>query len=558
MSEQYIEIPIETDPELLAQESFDALGAAIPGWVPNDANLETLLIEALSRMTSEARDVASAVPTDIFRYYGELVGIVPQEATFATALSTWTMISSAGYTIPAGTQVGIVLTGDVIVPFEVTDDIVIPPGFTQNTSVNIRAVEAGSDASGITGAVTLLDTLDFVQTITLNAPTADGIDAEEDDAYLNRLRLQLSLMTPRPILARDFAILAQNIEGIDRAVAIDGYDPDHNLLSANQSSLETATTGWEVDANATITRDTTQASDGIASLRVASVAAGNASARTLSGTSGEPVTSGQQYTAVTYARPTAVRTIRIIINWYTAAGAANGSNQADFTSQAANVWSTTPLSVTAVAPANSAFAAVVVMTLATAAANEFTYFDRIAFRKGPSTVWKIGDSPEFGVERYITVVGVDENGLALTTAKKNELDAYLESLREVNFVVNVIDPVYTTVDVTFAAVAQEGWTPSDVETRAEQAVTDYLSPKNWGLPEDIGGDVPVPPEWVNTTTVRYLELASVINGVGGLDYITSLTLRKGTEAFAAADVVLAGVVPLPQPGTITGTVSAPA
>lgn len=63
----YIEIPIETDPAVLEQEAFDFMQTAFPDWVPNDGNLDTILIEAMARMVAEARDVASAVPTDIFR-----------------------------------------------------------------------------------------------------------------------------------------------------------------------------------------------------------------------------------------------------------------------------------------------------------------------------------------------------------------------------------------------------------------------------------------------------------------------------------------------------------
>jgi hypothetical protein len=56
--------------------------------------------------------------------------------------------------------------------------------------------------------------------------------------------------------------------------------------------------------------------------------------------------------------------------------------------------------------------------------------------------------------------------------------------------------------------------------------------------------------------VRYLEVATVINNVDGVDHITDLTLNGGT-----ADVPLDGVAPLPASvdagTTISGTVTAP-
>jgi hypothetical protein len=62
--------------------------------------------------------------------------------------------------------------------------------------------------------------------------------------------------------------------------------------------------------------------------------------------------------------------------------------------------------------------------------------------------------------------------------------------------------------------------------------------------------------WINDTTVRYLELAQVINDTDGVHYITALQLAKHGNALAGADVVMTGVAPLPQPGTIVGVITA--
>ena len=397
MSEQeYIEIPIETDPEVLSQEAFDWLETVFPEWVPNDANLETIMVEAMARMTAEARDVASAVPTDIFRYYGELVGITPQEATYATSTVTMTVIDNKGYTILAGTQLGIQVTGDEIVPFETLNDYVIPTGVATANNVPIQAVEIGSESSGLDAPVTLLDTLDYVLSIDLDTPTSGGVDEEDDDDYLDRLRLRLTLLTPRPILPQDFAVLARDIAGVERATAIDGYNP------ADQTSNN---------------------------------------------------------------------------------------------------------------------------------------------------------------ERMVSVAVVDADGEALNTTIKQQVDDYLESLREVNFIVHVIDPSYTTIDVTFNVKAIPGYTQAELETAAETAVANYLSPANWGVPQfPPSGDIPSqvatsPQDWVNVTTVRYLEVAQVLNSVIGVNYIITLTMRKGADALSTNDITLTGAAPLTRPGAINGTVT---
>lgn len=156
-------------------------------------------------------------------------------------------------------------------------------------------------------------------------------------------------------------------------------------------------------------------------------------------------------------------------------------------------------------------------------------------------------------ERMVTVAAVDANGDPLAASVKTDLADTLEAEREVNFIVHVIDPTYTGVDIVFTATALPGYVPADVEARAEAAVFAYLDPGSWG------GGAESPPQWRRDTRVRYLEVAQVINNVDGVDIIDSLTIDG-----ASADVVMAGVAPLPSPTThptdpttVAGTVTAP-
>lgn len=224
----YIEIPITTEPVDLADESFAYIEDKVPGWLPSPGNLEAWLVEALSQVASELRELIALVPDSIFEFYGEsIVGIAPYQAVQATGTTTWTAIDGAGYTIYSGTLVGLTppATADGYA-FEVVNDVAIAPGNTVIAGVEIRALEAGAAASGITGAVQMLDTLDFIEGVTLDAPTSGGADAEDIDAYLDRLSDLFTLLTPRPILPQDFAILAQRSDAsVARATAIDLYNP---------------------------------------------------------------------------------------------------------------------------------------------------------------------------------------------------------------------------------------------------------------------------------------------------------------------------------------------
>jgi hypothetical protein len=386
----YIPVPIETDPTDLAEEAFAYLEEQVPGWLPSPGNLEAWLIEALGQTASELRELAALVPDSIFAFYGStILGLPPYEATQALGTTSWTMIDAAGYTVDAGTLVGIAPPSSIdTYAYEVVDAFTVPPGATEQTGVTIRAIEAGAEASGITGEVEVLDPLDFVETVTLDGPTSGGADAEDPDAYLDRLSDLLTLLSPRPILPQDFAILAQrSIEAVARATAIDLYD------------LDTDT---------------------------------------------------------------------------------------------------------------------------------------------PNT------------PRCVTVVAVDAEGEPLPEPIKDEVDELLQSQREVNFLVFVGDPSYTTIDVTVDVTAYPGYEQADVIARVEDALGAYLSPASWGVPPygDTSGR-----SWINDPVVRYLEVAEVVNETEGVHYIGALTIGEHGSALGTADVAMDGVAPLPRAGTFAVTVT---
>lgn len=159
------------------------------------------------------------------------------------------------------------------------------------------------------------------------------------------------------------------------------------------------------------------------------------------------------------------------------------------------------------------------------------------------------DTGSWDNERTVTVAVVDANGAALSSGVKSDVRALLESMREVNWRVHVIDPTYTEVEVEFDAVALPGEDPETVREAAIAAVAAYLAPGSWGsLPT---GDQTA---WRNVDTVRYLEVAQAINEAPGVDYIAALRIGLEGRTLGTSDVRLDGPAALPRPGTITGTV----
>jgi len=379
---EYVGVPVETDPDTITDAALDALAERVENFNPREAHLEVQLLEVVSRINAETRLLGQSVPDSIWKAFGTtLVRVLPVSDAHATTVSTWTMIDSAGYTLEDGTTVAFRVAGDALVPFQVVGDHVVSPGLTTATDVPLRAVESGAAGNGYgPGALELVDALAYVQEVRATRAASGGVDAETDEEYFGRLRDEMTLLTPRFVLARDAAVLARRIPGVHRALGVDNYNP---------------------------------------------------------------------------------------------------------------------LTQT------------------------------------------------FNNEKMITLAVADEQGLALSSEKRAEIAQYLNSMREINFIIHVVSPSYTPINVTFTVVAQAGFELASLAERVRTAVAAYLNPATWA-----GGDRN-PPEWRSEdSVVRYLEVAQVVNNTDGVNYVKTLTVNGGTT-----DVPLAGVAALPTIGTLTGTAS---
>ena len=554
---KFIRYPIETNPTTLAEAVYAYIQARAPLWSPNDGNLDVWIIQALTAIMAENRELASDVPTNIFRWYGStLIGLPPLTAAPSTITSTWTAIDNAGHTIPDGTQVGILDAAGNLVPFETVGATIIPSGSTATGAgaVTLRSVSPGVATAGLGGvgvAVQLLDVLDFIVSVTITGVTTGGVDDEADDAYLDRLATRLRLLSTRPILTSDFATLARDVIGVQRAVAVDGYNPFHNMLTANQASLETDTTGWIAGANTTIARSTSQASDGAASLSLTSTAAGSVAAQTTPGNlAALAVVPGETITAIGRSRAaTVARSSRLEIDWLQSDGATVISTlQGAAANNATGAW--TDYTVSGVAPGNAAFARLRVVNLATAAAAEVHYWDRLSWRHGSTTDWVAGGTSPTGNARMVTVAAVDSQGNSVSGPLKTAIQNLLDGNREVNFIVNMLDPNRTQIDVNYAAKALAGFDTVAVKAAIDANLTSYINAASWGT--EASGD---PRDWVERSVLRYSDVAAIISNTEGVDYWTTLTIGIHGSTLAAADVNLVSPASLAVLNTITGAVS---
>ena len=157
-------------------------------------------------------------------------------------------------------------------------------------------------------------------------------------------------------------------------------------------------------------------------------------------------------------------------------------------------------------------------------------------------------SDTMGNEKTVGVVVATTDGLACSTDVKAAVKTAIEAVREVNFIVGVTDPAFTSVTVTYAATAYPGFTTADVKTRVDAAILAFLSPATWGMPTweaALDGG-----QWLNEPVVRVNDVVAVIDSVQGVRAVTAVQINGG------GDLTMAGRVPLPSPQPPVGTVTA--
>lgn len=223
----YIGLGVETDPETIA-EDFDAyVQSYFPEFVAAAGSLIAILRDAQSQNTAILNELANRHGEEIFRYIGPLFAIFPYNPVAASAETTWTMVDSSSYEIPAGTELDGTAADGSTIGFSTLTTTTISGG---SGTITVQAVEAGTDANDVTGALVQVNAINGVDTVTLDAATSGGDEGETDEEYIDRLSDILQLQSPAPILPDDFAtFIRTQVPGIYRAVSIDMYDPDTML-----------------------------------------------------------------------------------------------------------------------------------------------------------------------------------------------------------------------------------------------------------------------------------------------------------------------------------------
>src|SRR4051794_15287913 len=94
-----------TDPDTIAQDAFDVIRSYFPNYEPQEGQLATIVITALSLRAAQINDLAQMIPKAIFRWYGANVVNLPPFTGAPSAFTASIIVrDGAGYLIESGTE----------------------------------------------------------------------------------------------------------------------------------------------------------------------------------------------------------------------------------------------------------------------------------------------------------------------------------------------------------------------------------------------------------------------------------------------------------------------
>lgn len=211
----FIIVPFTLDPDTLADEALDRLADAWDGWEGSDGDLEVIQIETLAPMASDVAEAAATVPDAIFRNYGlKLLGLPYEPGAPAVGTATFTAIDSLGHN--SVTPIEFDLGGYAFT----TDEPVVIAAGSSTATASFAANTIGVDANDQSGFGDPITPLAWLSSIEVTNPTEGGSEAETDEDYQDRLADRLILQTTTLVTGRDFELMALQVDGVGRAMAL--------------------------------------------------------------------------------------------------------------------------------------------------------------------------------------------------------------------------------------------------------------------------------------------------------------------------------------------------
>jgi uncharacterized phage protein gp47/JayE len=217
--------------DLTIQQIFEGalanLQAYLPEWEPREGHMEVLLLESMALEVAEAVFAINRLPGAIMEILLRLYNVERDLGSPPTATIKFTVSSTAGHTIPAGTRVALEVSDEVVV-FTTDAALAVPPGSTTGT-VAATGDRITSIANGTPGdtALIMVDSVSVVDRADTATGTSVSGGAEEESSaeWFTRGVQRFSRLVETLVLPTHFQSAALEEPDVTRAVAIDNYDP---------------------------------------------------------------------------------------------------------------------------------------------------------------------------------------------------------------------------------------------------------------------------------------------------------------------------------------------
>lgn len=223
---RYIDLsPYDKDSTDLYEAAIATLQIRNPGWLPEESNIEVMLLQAMAVLVSESIFSINQLPRVQVEAQLALLNIAREPGVRSTVTLQFEMIDDAGYIIPAGTEVDISLSNGEVYQF-VTDTTLVISETSFLGTVTATAIQYGDDANsspvGTTGDLSI--DIPGVFEVKTFSEVIGGIDPESTESWLNRGIQRLQRLTQTLVTPAHFASFALEHSYVARANAVDSWD----------------------------------------------------------------------------------------------------------------------------------------------------------------------------------------------------------------------------------------------------------------------------------------------------------------------------------------------
>lgn len=246
----YVDLSVyDVDPQGVFDIGKQRFQLRVPDWTPLEANTEVVLMEALALEVAEAIYAINRVPAAVVETLLKMYQVNRDIGAFPVTTITFNMSGNFGYTIPAGSAVRLeVPSTGVNVVFTTDIELTIPAGSTSGT-VAATGDTYTADANGITAGteVEVLDSLVYVDSAVLGSTVTSGRDPEDDSTYFDRGVQRFNRLSDALVLPRHFTAYALEQADVEKAFAIDNYNPPSGTPGSDAGHMTVAVYGDGAD-----------------------------------------------------------------------------------------------------------------------------------------------------------------------------------------------------------------------------------------------------------------------------------------------------------------------